>query len=142
MKSIIIYDWMLKHPDLNGYKLLIFAVVYHFTSLGSGCFIGLKSWLDLLDCSRSQFFKARTELVSLGLLDFKDGCSLFCTVSGCDLALTIPDFEKVEATVPYEAELTWEQLMRKLCSDDFQSDNETAESENETAESENETLLY
>lgn len=68
MKSIIVHDWMLKDPRLSGIKLLIYAVVYGFVSLGHSCFLSAQCWIDFLGCSRSQLYKALKELTLAGIL--------------------------------------------------------------------------
>lgn len=81
MKSIIIYDWMLSDPRLPGIKLLIYAVVYSFISLGSSCFLSSDSWIAFLHCSKSQFYKAKKELIKDGVLIVaQDGRIVSCNL--------------------------------------------------------------
>lgn len=63
-KIIVVRDFMLSEYRLKGISLLMFAVIYNFSSLGQSCFMSIECWLDLLQCSRSQFFKAKNELVN------------------------------------------------------------------------------
>ena len=67
MKMIIIFPWMLK--KFKGLELFIFAVVYSFHSYRKKTIIKLNTWLDLLSCSRSQFYEAVKKLISKNILE-------------------------------------------------------------------------
>lgn len=72
MKSIIIYSFMTKELKLKGVELLLYALIYSFTQFGCGCCASVDIICDFLGCSRSQFFKAKKELISSRLVVASD----------------------------------------------------------------------
>lgn len=72
MKSIIIYSFMTNQLKLRGVELLLYALIYSFTQFGCGCCASVDVICEFLGCSRSQFFKAKKELISLKLVVASD----------------------------------------------------------------------
>lgn len=76
MKMIIIYPWMLK--KFKGLELFIFAVIFSFHSYKKKTILKLNTWLELLSCSRSQFYESIKKLINKNVIEgsILDGLSL------------------------------------------------------------------
>lgn len=72
MKTIVIYEFMLKEFKLSGLELLLYALIYSFTQFGVGCCVSPDKICDFLLCSRSQYFKVKKELIRKGLVVASD----------------------------------------------------------------------
>lgn len=74
MKTIIIFDWMIKDLKLSGVELLLYALIHGFSQHDQVCFMLEKTYLDALGCSRAQYYRARSALLSKNLIDeFENG---------------------------------------------------------------------
>lgn len=80
MKTIIIYQFMIKDLKLSGIELLLYALVYGFSSHGSSCFLNERGYCNSLGCSRSQFFRAKSSLFQKNLLISSDS-GLMCNTA-------------------------------------------------------------
>lgn len=73
MKTVVIYEFMIKELKLKGLELLFFALVYSFAQFDSQLFAKVETICEFLDCSRSQFYEVRKSLINKKLISLIEG---------------------------------------------------------------------
>ena len=71
MKSIIVYEFMIRDLKLQGIKLLLYALIYSFSQFGQGFFCSDKVVCSFLGISRSQYYACRKLLLDEGFIYYK-----------------------------------------------------------------------
>lgn len=92
MKTIIIFQFMVKDLKLKGLELLIYALIYSFTQYGQKCFMSAESIADAVGCSRSQVFRVLKTLHTAHFIDYDDG--YICRLNDADYPEISKDLEE------------------------------------------------
>lgn len=72
MKSIIIFDFMIKDLNLKGSELLIYALIYSFSQFCQVCFMKPETMAKCLGLSRSQVYRAIDILKRRNFIYYRD----------------------------------------------------------------------
>lgn len=68
MKTIVIFEFMIKELKLSGINLLLYALIYGFSQFDQRCYMSVENICKTLGCSRAQFFRAKHILFSRDLI--------------------------------------------------------------------------